>query len=259
MVTRGQGWVSLTSAAEGTSYVTVMSPDVYDWNHRTQSAMVHWVDAEWQFPTPSINRAGTRHLFSTSVHRQSDHSPCEGWLVRYEIASGPPAGFAPDGSPTAEVPVNSTGQGNVEIIQTQPAHGTNQVCIQVIRPATLSGSGGRRLVVAGGSTTKTWSAPDLAVSMAGPASAGVGELLTYRIDVSNPGDMPANEVVVELDILGGMEFVDSTQSAENLGNKLVWRLGQLGARQQTSLQVRFRSQKTGQRDKLLPGGPPPTA
>lgn len=245
MVLRGQGWVSLSSAVEGTSYVTVMSPDVYDWNNRTRSAMVHWVDAQWQFPTPSINRAGTRHLFTTTVHRQSDQSPRDGWLVRYEIASGPPAGFAPDGAQVVEVPTNSAGQGNVEIFQTQPAHGTNQVCIQVIRPANLPGSGGRRLVVASGSTTKTWSAPDLAVSMTGPASANVGELLTYKIDVSNPGDLPADEVAVELDILGSMEFVDSTQPTENLGNKLVWRLGQLGARLQTSFQVRFRSQKQG--------------
>ncbi|NLF09581.1 MAG: DUF11 domain-containing protein, partial [Pirellulaceae bacterium] len=79
----------------------------------------------------------------------------------------------------------------------------------------------------------------------GPASANVGDLLAYRIDVSNPGDLPANELAVELDVPDGMEFVDSTQPAENLGNKLVWRLGQLGARQQTSFQVQLRSNREG--------------
>ncbi len=55
-----------------------------------------------------------------------------GWLVRYEITGGPPAGFSPDGGPVIEVAVDEQGRGG-EIIQPQPLAGTNQISIQVIR------------------------------------------------------------------------------------------------------------------------------
>ena len=107
---RGEGWITLTSAIEGTSQVTVLAPEVYHWNTRIKSARVHWVDAVIQYPPPAINPAGTRHVFTTTVTRQSNQSPCEGWRVRYEISDGPPAGFLPDGAQAVEVPTNSAGQ-----------------------------------------------------------------------------------------------------------------------------------------------------
>ena len=245
MVLRGQSWITLTSPVEGTSNVTVMAPDVYGWETRIRSARVHWVDAEWQYPPPSITPAGSRQALTTTVTRQSDQSPCENWRVRYEIAGGPPAGFAPDGMQAVEVPVNSAGQANVEIFQTQPAHGTNQICIEVIRPGDIPGAGGRRLVIDRGSTTQTWSAPDLVVGMTGPASANVGEMLTYRIELSNPGDLPAKEVTVEYDVPEGLTLIDSVPPAESVGNKLTWRLGEIGARQHSAIEVRLRPQRPG--------------
>ncbi len=147
LVLRGEGWITLTSPVEGTSNVTVLAPEVYQWNARLKSAMVHWVDALVQYPPPAINPAGTRHVFTTTVTRHSNQSPCEGWRVRYEITGGPPAGFSPDGAAVIEVPTNSAGQASVEIFQKQPAHGTNKICIQVIRPADTPGAGGKKLVV----------------------------------------------------------------------------------------------------------------
>ena len=245
MVLRGQSWITLTSPGEGTSNVTVMAPDVYGWETRIRSARVHGVDAQRQYPPPALAPAGSRHVLITTVTRQSDQSPCENWRVRYEIAGGPPAGFAPDGVQTVEVPINSAGQASVEIFQTQPAHGTNHICIEVIRPGDIPGAGGRRLVVDRGSTTQTWSAPDLAVRLTGPASANVGEMLTYRIELSNPGDLPAKEVTVEYDVPEGLTFIDSVPQAESAGNKLTWRLGELGARQHSTIEVRLRSQRPG--------------
>ena len=97
-VLRGQGWISLTSPVEGTSNVTVFAPEVYTWDARLRAAKIHWVDAQWRFPPPAINPAGSRHVFTTTVTRQSNQTPCERWRVRYEIVGGPPAGFAPDGA-----------------------------------------------------------------------------------------------------------------------------------------------------------------
>ena len=65
-------------------------------------------------------------------------------------SSGPPAGFSPAGTPAIEVPTNSAGQASVEMFQKQPAHGTNKICIQVIRPADCRGQG-QRLIVGSGS------------------------------------------------------------------------------------------------------------
>ena len=95
---RGQGWITLTSPIEGTSHVTVVAPEVYGWDARTKSATVHFVDAVVQYPPPAINPAGTKHVFTTTVTRHSNQSPCENWLVRYEIVGGPPAGFLPSGA-----------------------------------------------------------------------------------------------------------------------------------------------------------------
>ena len=155
-VRRGEGFVTVTSPVEGSSHVSVFAPEVYPWDARTRSATIHWVDAQWRFPPPSINRSGTPHRLTTTVTRHSDQSPCVGWLVRYEIVDGPPAGFAPDGVTALEVPTDAAGQATLEMFQTQPGPGTNQIAIQVIRPAALGGLGGKRLVVGRGGTTKTW-------------------------------------------------------------------------------------------------------
>lgn len=244
-VMRGQGWVSLTSAVEGTSNVVVVSPDVYNWQTRTKTATVHWVDVVWRFPPPAINPAGTKHVFTTSVTRLSNQSPCEGWRVRYEITSGPPAGFSPDGSQVVEVPTNAAGQASVEIFQKQAVPGTNNVSIQVIRPSEAPGAGGQKLVVGNGTTMKTWTAADLSIAVAGPVTAVVGSPLTYRVNVTNPGDLPARDVVVTNSLPEGLTYLDSNPAAENAGRQLQWRLGEIGARQCRTIEVQFRPERGG--------------
>ena len=244
-VLRGQGWISLTSAVEGTSNVTVFAPEVYHWNARLRSAMVHWVDAEWQFPPPAINPAGSRHVFTTAVTHLSNKTPCEGWRVRYEIVDGPPAGFSPDGAQAVEVPTDSAGNASIEIFQKEPRHGVNQIGIQVIRPGDLPGANGRRLVVGSGTTTKTWTGPDLAVKISGPQAGSPGATLTYRIDVSNPGDLSAQDVIVTEAVPDGLTYLSSNPPAESSGQQLQWQLGELGARQHHSIEVSFRADRQG--------------
>ena len=140
-VLRGQTWITVSSPVEGTSYVTVYSPDVQSWQARKQSSTIHWVDASWVFPPPSINPAGTRHVFTTTLTRQTNQAPLPGWLVRYEILDGPPAGFAPEGATVAEVATDDLGQASVEVFQNQPTAGTNRIGIQVIRRRRLADRG----------------------------------------------------------------------------------------------------------------------
>jgi uncharacterized repeat protein (TIGR01451 family) len=244
-IRRGQGWVSLTSPLEGTSYVSVVAPEVYSWDARRKTATVHWVDAVPQYPPPAINPAGTKHVFTTTVTRSSNQSPCENWIVRYEIVDGPPAGFSPTCATSAEVRTNSAGQACVEIVEKQPASGINRIAIQVIRPGDAPGAGGQRLVVGNGTTTKTWSAPDLAVHVLGPVTANVGTTLTYQIDLSNPGDLAAKDVTAAVDVPDGLTYIGGNPTAEVAGRRLLWRLGDLGARQRLPVQLSLRAEKQG--------------
>ena len=73
----------------------------------------------------------------------------------------------------------------MEIVEKDPSPGTSQVRVQVFRPADSSG---QRQMVREGSVLVTWTAPSLGIRQMGPATALVGETITYRIEVSNPGD-----------------------------------------------------------------------
>ncbi|NUQ64852.1 MAG: DUF11 domain-containing protein [Pirellulales bacterium] len=241
-VLRGQTWISVTSPVEGTSHVTAISPDVLGWDGRQQSATIHWVDAQWCFPPPSVNPAGSRHVFTTTVTRQSDHAPVAGWLVRYEILDGPAAGFAPDGATVAEVPSNASGEASVELFQQQPTPGTNRIAVQVIRPETL---GGQRIVVGNGATFKTWSAPEITVRKTGPAVAGVGATLSYAIELTNPGGLAAEGIVLADEIPEGLAYVSSEPPGEISGRALQWSVGSMPAGTTRCFRVNYRAERAG--------------
>jgi uncharacterized repeat protein (TIGR01451 family) len=206
--------------------------------------MIHWLDAQWQFPPPAINAAGTRHVFTTMVMRQSDQSPRPGWVVRYTISGGPPAAFAATGGPTVDVPTDATGRASAEIYQPQPTCGTNAIGILVIRPA---GSGGLTgpLVVGSGGTSKTWSAPGLALRMSGPAIASTGATVTYRLELSNPGDLPVEGIAVADEIPEGFSFLTSRPPAEATGHTARWPAQKLAPGQCCSMELDLRADRIG--------------
>ncbi len=240
----GQAWVSVTSPTEGTSHLTVFAPDISGWDRRKQSASIYWIDAQWRFPPPAISPAGSRNTFTTVVTRGTDNSPLAGWVVRYEIAGGPQAGFAPEGNPTVEVVTGPSGEAPAEIFQRQVAAGTNQINIRVISPAGLAGPN-RQLAVGSGTTFQTWtsteqqipySAPppstvapaqapviqpqtpaplparaaQLEVTFSGPATAVVGSDVQFEIRVVNRGDAPATNILVNDRFDEGLEHAKAT-------------------------------------------------
>lgn len=243
-VLKGQAWVTVSSPIEGSSYVTAYAPNAYGWDTRQQTAAIHWVDAKWTFPPPAVNPAGTQHTFTTTVTRHSNDTPIPGYHVRYEIISGPPAGFAPDGNPAIEVVTDGLGQGRAEIVQTQPAAGTNVVRVEIIRPAELSRDG-TRISLGSGTTQKTWSSPTIAIKKTGPAQAAVGALVSYRIDVSNGGSVTSKEIVVTDALVDGLTLVNSDPAATPNGPALEWRLGDLAAGEVRSINVTYRAVKQG--------------
>ena len=194
-VLSGETWLSVASADEGVSRVTAHAPDVQDWDRRRQAAVIHWIDAQWLFPPPAIVRVGQTHVLSTSVVRHTSGAPVAGWVVRYQIVAGPPAAFSPHGTQVVEVPADAQGTASVEIAGPSDQPGITQIRIQVVRPGSSAGDR-PRLVVGQGATSVTWSAPGLAVLSTGPDIASVDATVTYRIEVSNPGDLPSRDVVV---------------------------------------------------------------
>jgi uncharacterized repeat protein (TIGR01451 family) len=245
-IQKGQAWVTVTSPVEGASYVTAYSPNVYGWDQRQRTSTIYWVDAQWAFPPPANNPVGTRHVFNTTVTRRTDRSPLVGWIVRYEITGGPAANFAANGGQVIEQPTDSLGQAAAEIVEQQPAAGTNTISIQIIRPAELPGGYGQRLVVASGSTSKTWSATSsLTLRAIGPSQATIGSTVTYRIEVNNPGPLSARQVVATNQIPAGLTFVSSNPPAQPAGRQLQWNLGDLAVGQSQAIEADFRADQAG--------------
>ena len=77
-VQRGQAWISVTSPVEGTSFVTAHAPGVKAWDGHAQTSTIQWVDAEFVYPPPAVNPAGTKHTFTTTVTRHTSQAPIEG-------------------------------------------------------------------------------------------------------------------------------------------------------------------------------------
>ncbi len=243
-VVRGQTWISVSAPNEGDTYVTAFAPELTNWNTRQQSAVIHWVDAQWAAPPPAVGPAGMRHTFTTSVTRRSTGEPLAGWRVRYEITGGPAAGFAPDGVRAAETSTNELGQANVEIFQAQPEQGTNPILIQIVRPAGVAG-GAQRLVLGTAATEMSWTSPRAALHMTGPVQADVGATTSYRIEVTNPGTQPANNVVVADPLPTNFTYLRSTPAAQVGGTALQWNLGTLQPGETRAIDLDVRADAAG--------------
>ncbi len=241
-VARGQGWITVSSPVEGVSQVTVVAPAVVVPAERAKSASIYWIDAESGFPSPAIIPAGGKQTLTTTVWRQTNHCPRPGWIVRYETVCGPPVLFAPTGTPSIEAPTNEAGQASVEIVEKDPSPGTSQVRVQVFRPAD---SCGERLMVKESSVLITWTAPSLGIRQMGPPTAAIGQPVTYRLEVSNPGDLPAHDVVATDVVPDGLSFLQANPAPVVEGGRLQWRLGDLAPRQVQIIEATFRTMRPG--------------
>lgn len=241
-IRRGQSWVALTSVQEGVSCISACTPDLPPGSANIQMATVYWVDGQWTFPPPSIQPLGAVQRLTTTVTRSTNGSPVPGWLVRYEIVSGPEAGLGPQQSRVIEVPTDELGQATVELMQNTPSPGMNEIRIDVIYP-----QGGKRLVVGRGSVQHTWTS-SLALTITGPAQAQVGSTVQYVMEVQNPSDQPASNVAVALPVPDGYRLVRTDPQAEQVGQQLQWHFPLVAAGDRRSLAVRFQVERPGQYD-----------
>ncbi|MBI2480197.1 MAG: DUF11 domain-containing protein [Planctomycetia bacterium] len=240
LLQRGQTWVTLTAAGEGVSHVTAVAPDAVNWEQRRQTATIQWVDAQWLLPAPTVVRAGQAQVLTTTINRSSSRAAVRGWLVRYQIISGPSAGFGPERAQSVEVVTDANGKASVSLQPLGNEPGVTQVNIEILSPA-LSGLDGQPVVIGQGATSVTWSAAGLAVRIVGPSLGAVGATLDYQIEVTNPGDLPTENVVVTAEVPPLLRVIGSQEGV--VGANVEWRIDRLPPRgsQQFNLQCRAMS------------------
>lgn len=242
-VGKGQAWISLTSPTEGTSHVTILAPEVEDWERRRQTSTIHWIDAQWQFPGPAATAAGQPVALTTNVSRATNGSPLVGWLVRYSLPEGTAASFV-NGEREVEVPTDDAGRATVELGPGSGESQTAQVSVQIVRPSQASGDL-PKTVVGQGWTTVTWSAPGLSLRVLGPEAVGVGQSASLRIEVSNLGDLPARDVVVSDALPPTLKFVSSNPPGQAFGDRFEWRIGDLPPRTARPIDVVVQATRAG--------------
>ncbi|MDA7978106.1 MAG: hypothetical protein MPJ50_04970 [Pirellulales bacterium] len=244
LIQKGQTWMSLSSQQEGTSVVTTSAPSLLDPSSGQAIARVHWIDAQWAFPQSTTAGLGASVPLTTTVIQPSTGAPARGYLVRYEISGGSAAGFAPDGAQVREVVTDSNGAATVDLIQGQPAMGTTNVQIQIVRdvpqPPTSEGAQqpSPRVILGRSSLSVTWTS-DVTINLSGPSQVAAGAESDFTIDIANPGDEAVPGSRVTLNVPEGWTIVGTDPVAMQSGNEISFDLGDLAAGSSQSLVVRF--------------------
>ncbi|MEX2174565.1 MAG: hypothetical protein WD872_09395 [Pirellulaceae bacterium] len=236
---KGQSWITVSSPTEGTSHVTVWAPQEQTWERRQATATIYWVDAVWQFPPPAAARAGEKQVLTTVVNR-SGGAPVAGWIVRYEVLEGPAAVFSARGDTALEVRTDAAGRATVELLPRAMQPGITTVGIQVIRPATGRGDL-PQMVVGQGQTAVSWSTPGLAVTAVGPSTVAADGAVSYRVEVTNNGDLPTPGVKLSYTPPAGVTVLNSTPAAQAFGQRFEWRIGDLPARTTSVVELNCRA------------------
>ncbi len=222
---RGYTWVTVTSPIEGDSYITAFAPDVYSWEARQRNATIHWIDAEWTFPEAGCVPPGAHAALVTCVQRKTNKTPVSDWIVKYTIASGSEAGFGPENAQSKEIATDADGRATAELIPTSSVTGTTCVSVELIRPGCDDEP--ERLSIATASTHVNWTNTNVTLRVVGPNEAAVGSTANYRIEVTNPGGLSANDVTVTVAPPPGTAFLRAEPAPASAAGSLSWPLGQI--------------------------------
>ena len=242
----GQSWISITSATPGTSHLTVLAPNAKGWPLRRKVTTIHWVDTNWVLPA-SANvpaAAAAQHRLETRVTRLGGTQPAPGWIVRYQIVSGPSVRFGNGGSQSASVPTDNKGLASIEIINPTGAVGTSRIRIQIVRPGDAA-SGSPEMILGDGWTTVHWNAPSLRLTATGPELVSVNAVAIYHLEINNLGDRVARNVEVQVRLPETLEFLNSRPDARQFTSQYRWQLGNLAAGAKTSLSITCRAGTPG--------------
>ncbi len=246
VIEEGQTWIVITSAVEGTSYVTAYVPGIYDWSKHKATAQKYWYDVAYKFPPADTNPIGTPHTLVTKVMQHSDETPLAGYEVTYKILSGPEASLSPGGGQTALVKTDAQGNASVTLNQIKPAEGVNAIQIDIVRPIDASCEPCEPAAhIATGKTTKTWIGPKITITKTAPATTVVGDAFDYSIVVTNASLVMATNVNVVDTLPDGIRYASSSPSAKVSGKTLTWSLGELDFGQSSNISVTVSATRTG--------------
>lgn len=237
---KGENWLSVTSPEAGVSHITVWAPNATNWDQRRKTVTINWVDAQWQFAEPVVVASGRPATLVTRVRRQSG-AGAESMKVRYEIEDDR-AEFV-GGGYVREVLVDTRGDATVELIQSGAQGGAVRVNMTLIRPPTSS-SDLPDMILAKDVTTVTWAAPALQLRFtAGPSVTGQEDVAIYRFEVSNPGQSPITNAIVEVDpIPDGMQLVNAQPSpTASDPRRATWNIGDIDPSQVVKFELELRA------------------
>ncbi len=234
---RGESSVTLTSVQEGTTHLIAVVPDIKDASTHKAFAVMHWLDAEWDFPSDGAQRVGASRTLATTVRKASTGAPLSGYQVKWNVTSGPEAYFDESGQAEAITETDEQGVARVTLSQRTPGPGGNAVHINVIKPETAgreccpSVSG----VIAKGAVSTIWMAPTITLEQQCPSALVLDDVAEFPIILTNSSDVDASQIVLQSTVPAGMEFIGSSPQAQMSGNSLTWNLSDVPA--QTSRQV----------------------
>ncbi len=251
----GQTWLSISSPSEGVSRVTVLAPESELWDQRRQTAMIYWVDAQWEFPQPQVANSGEGITLLTRVTKSGDvFKPATGWKVLYTIVDPNVAVFAPVNPADADrvvvsgnvarVTVDESGQAKVLVTAPPGTRGTTAVLVEVIRP-TMKDDNLPEILLGSGQTMVTFSSAALELQPFGPQNANVDEQVTYSATLANPGDRDAENVKLMMQIPSGMQYLNATPAPRQYQDKLLWDQGVLAAQRQLDVSVVLEAKQVG--------------
>ncbi|MCZ6799272.1 MAG: hypothetical protein O7F12_02170 [Nitrospirae bacterium] len=245
---RGESFISVTSVQEGTTHVIAVVPDIQDKTKNRAFGVLHWLDAEWDFPKTQSQQIGTSGTLTTTVRKASTGEPLPGYQVTWNITSGPPAHFEETHQTEAITETDENGVAQVTLAQDNPGPGGNAVHIGVIKPSepgrpccpAVSG------LIAQDTTAVEWVSPSLGINQNCPSAIVVGEPAPFRFTVTNTSDeLEARNVKVTSSLPDGLTYIQSTPPAQQLGNVLMWTLGNISPHDTQEVRLELQPTRPG--------------
>lgn len=203
---RGQTWCVITSPVEGTTYLTVYAPGVYDWDKHKVFATKIWSDVKWEITPPATNLVGTPHEIVTRVSKYSDNTPLPGYEVTYRIVDGP-AGTFDGGGNTKTVVTDAQGNAKVTLRQSSPQTGLNNITADIVRPENVQCCKPPQHI-ATIKTSKRWVKPGLAVDKKCPTEVTTCDPIEYVVTIRNTGDTTLKNVSFTDNLPSGLTTTD---------------------------------------------------
>lgn len=87
--------------------------------------------------------------------------------------------------------------------------------------------------------------PQLSISKDGPEKEYIGRKVTYTISVTNNGDAPATDTILEDKVPAGVTNIQASHNGTVRGNSIVWDLGTIGIDRSKDVSISYIPSRTG--------------